>query len=212
MAYIYQIINDINNKIYIGKTEFSIDKRFKEHCSDAFKERNEKRPLYSAMRKYGIEHFHIELIEETDNPEEREKYWIEQKQSFKKGYNATLGGDGKKYLDYDLIIASYKEIKSVKDTAISLGISSDSVSNILRANNISIITSSEVIKKKYGKVVNMYDLQNTFLKTFPSVNAAAKYMVENNLTGCKMTTIKQHITEVCMGKRKTAVKFKWKYS
>ena len=202
MAYIYQIINDINNKIYIGKTEFSIDKRFKEHCSDAFKERNEKRPLYSAMRKYGIEHFHIELIEETDNPEEREKYWIEQKQSFKNGYNATLGGDGKKYLDYDLIIASYKEIKSIKDTAISLGISSDSVSNVLRANNISIITSSEVIQKKYGKVVNMYDLQNTFLKTFPSVNAAAKYMVENNLTGCKMTTIKQHITEVCMGKEK----------
>lgn len=212
MAYIYQIINDINNKIYIGKTEFSIDKRFKEHCSDAFKERNEKRPLYSAMRKYGIEHFHIELIEETDNPEEREKYWIEQKQSFKNGYNATLGGDGKKYLDYDLIMASYKEIKSIKDTAISLGISSDSVSNVLRANNISIITSSEVIQKKYGKVVNMYDLQNTFLKTFPSVNAAAKYMVENNLTGCKMTTIKQHITEVCMGKRKTAAKFKWKYN
>lgn len=212
MAYIYQIINDINNKIYIGKTEFSIDKRFKEHCSDAFKERNEKRPLYSAMRKYGIEHFHIELIEETDNPEEKEKYWIEQKQSFKNGYNATLGGDGKKYLDYDLIIASYKEIKSIKDTAVSLGISSDSVSNVLRANNISIITSSEVIQKKYGKVVNMYDLQNTFLKTFPSVNAAAKYMVENNLTGCKMTTIKQHITEVCMGKRKTAAKFKWKYS
>lgn len=212
MAYIYQIINDINNKIYIGKTEFSIDKRFKKHCSDAFKERNEKRPLYSAMRKYGIEHFHIELIEETDNPEEREKYWIEQKQSFKNGYNATLGGNGKKYLDYDLIIASYKEIKSIKDTAISLGISSDSVSNVLRANNISIITSSEVIQKKYGKVVNMYDLQNTFLKTFPSVNAAAKYMVENNLTGCKMTTIKQHITEVCMGKRKTAAKFKWKYS
>lgn len=211
MAYIYQIINDINNKIYIGKTEFSIDKRFKEHCSDAFKERNEKRPLYSAMRKYGIEHFHIELIEETDFPEEREKYWIEQKQSFKQGYNATLGGDGKKYLDYDLIIASYKEIKSIKDTAISLGISSDSVSNILHTNNISIITSSEVIQKKYGKAVNMYDLQNTFLKTFPSVNAAAKYMVENNLTGCKMTTIKQHITEVCIGKRKTAAKFKWKY-
>lgn len=53
--------------------------------------------------------------------------------------------------------------------------------------------------------------KNTFLKTFPSVNAAAKYMVENNLTGCKMTTIKQHITEVCIGKRKTAAKFKWKY-
>ena len=59
------------------------------------------------MRKYGIEHFHIELIEETDNPEEREVYWIEQKQSFKYGYNATMGGDGRKYIDYDLVVATY---------------------------------------------------------------------------------------------------------
>lgn len=212
MAYIYQIINDINDKIYVGKTDFSIEKRFKEHCTDAFKDRNEKRPLYSAMRKYGIEHFHIELIEETDNPEEREIYWIEQKRSFKKGYNATLGGDGKKYLDYDLVIASYKEIQSIKETAIKLGISTDSVSNILHTNNIPIIASSEAIQKKYGKIVNMYDLKDNFLQTFPSVHAAARYMVENHLTGCKMTTIKQHITEVCSGRRKTAAKYKWKYS
>ena len=51
------------------------------------------------MRKYGIEHFHIELLEETDNPEEREIYWIEKMRSFKYGYNATYGGDGKKYID-----------------------------------------------------------------------------------------------------------------
>lgn len=211
MAYIYQITNDINQKVYIGKTEFSIEKRFKEHCKDAFRERNEKRPLYAAMRKYGVEHFHIELIEETDHPEEREMYWIEQKCSFKNGYNATLGGDGKRYLDYDLIIASYKEIQSVKETAIKLGVSADSVSNILHANNIPIMASSDVVQKKYGKIVNMYDLKNNFLRAFPSINAAAKYMVENQLTGCKLTTIKQHITEVCLGKRKTAAKYKWKY-
>ena len=58
----------------------------------------------------------------------------------------------------------------------------------------------------------MYDLENNFLKSFPSTNEAARYMVENNLTNCKKTTIKQHITEVCTGRRKTAAKFKWKYS
>ena len=109
MAYIYKIVNDINQKVYIGKTEFSINKRFKEHCKDAFQYRTEKRPLYSAMRKYGIEHFHIELIEETNSPEEREIYWIEQYRSFKNGYNATLGGDGRAYLDYDVLIAAYKK-------------------------------------------------------------------------------------------------------
>ena len=135
MAYIYQIINDINDKIYVGKTENSIEKRFKEHCRDAFRRQCEQRPLYSAMRKYGIEHFHAELIEETDQPEEREIYWIEQKRSFKNGYNATLGGDGKKYIDYDLVIATYQELQSMKDTAVKLNISIDSVSNILHANS-----------------------------------------------------------------------------
>ena len=74
MAFIYKITNDINDKIYVGKTEFSIEKRFAEHCKDAFKRTEEHRPLYNAMRKYGIEHFHAELIEETNSPEEREIY------------------------------------------------------------------------------------------------------------------------------------------
>ena len=114
MAYIYQITNDINEKIYIGKTESSIENRFREHCNDAFRERNEKRPLYSAMRKYGIEHFHIKLIEETNDPEEREKYWIEKLGSFKYGYNATIGGDGKRYADYDLIYSLYNQGNNYK--------------------------------------------------------------------------------------------------
>ena len=97
MAYIYQITNDINNNVYIGKTEQTIEKRWKEHCMDYNRERNEQRPLYAAMKKYGIEHFHIQCLEETENPNEREIYWIEQKQSFKYGYNATLGGDGRRY-------------------------------------------------------------------------------------------------------------------
>ena len=212
MAYIYQIINDINDKIYVGKTEFSIEKRFKEHCQDAFRERNEKRPLYSAMRKYGIEHFHIELIEETDKPEERERYQIEQKRSFKNGYNATLGGDGKRYIDYDLVITTYRKIQNASKTAEMLGICEDSVIKILKSRDEPIISSQEVVIRQFGKITNMYDLNGEFLRSFPSTNAAAEYMVQNGLTGCKKTTIKQHITEVCTGRRKTAAKFKWQYA
>lgn len=57
MAFIYKITNDINQKIYIGMTERTIKERFKEHCQEYKRERAEKRPLYSAMKKYGIEHF-----------------------------------------------------------------------------------------------------------------------------------------------------------
>lgn len=38
MAYIYCITNLINGKQYVGKTTQSVNKRFKEHCSDCKKE------------------------------------------------------------------------------------------------------------------------------------------------------------------------------
>lgn len=212
MAYIYKITNDINDKVYVGKTEFSIQKRFNEHCQDAFKDRNEKRPLYSAIRKHGIEHFHIELLEETDNPEEREIYWIEQLNFFKDGYNATIGGDGKRYIDYDLVVSTYQDLQIVKDTAIKLNISPDSVSAILHERNIPIRSSQEIQVTKFGKATDMYSLDGILLRSFPSTGAAATYMVENHLTNCKQSTIKQHITEVCTGRRKTAAKYKWKYA
>ena len=212
MAYIYQITNDVNGKIYIGKTIRSIQERFREHCRDYTKRDMENRPLYRAMQKYGIEHFHIELLEETDNPEERERFWIEEKGSFKYGYNATIGGDGKKYIDYDLVIATYQQVQNLKEVARLLNIHEDSVHNILVSNSIPILSSSEVIKNKCSKPVDMFDLQNEYIQSFPSTIEAARYMKENNLTGCKLTTIKQHIAEVCKGRRKTAAKFIWKYS
>lgn len=107
-GYIYKIVNRKNNKIYIGKTIKSIDKRFNEHLSTAkrwAKEEleNKKHPyqskLYPAMNKYGYNNFYIELVEEVflDNSlEEREQYWI----SFYNttfdlyGYNISLGGKG----------------------------------------------------------------------------------------------------------------------
>lgn len=211
MAYIYQITNDVNGKIYIGKTEFSLEKRWKEHCNDAYRDSKAKRPLYAAMRKYGIEHFHMELIEETNNPEERESYWIEQKQSFKNGYNATLGGDGRKYIDYDVVAATYQQLQNLAQTAIVLNIDETSVHNILVAKNISIKPSSEVLKEKYSTPVHMLDLDGNYIQTFPSSHEAARYMVANGLTGCKHSTIRQHISEVCKGRRKTAAKYKWKY-
>lgn len=208
MAYIYQITNDINGKIYIGKTEFSIEKRFQEHCKDAFREHNEKRPLYDAMQKYGIEHFHIELIEETDSPNEREIYWIEQKQSFKYGYNATMGGDGKKYLDYDLIIATYKELKNITETAQKLNVDKGHISTILHNYNIPILTSEEINQKKLGKIINQYDLQGMYIQSFPSAKAAADSLGKTTKTSKGATS---HITDVCKGKRKTAYGYRWKF-
>ena len=152
MAYIYKITNDINGKIYIGKTERTPEIRFKEHCRDYKNKSHESRPLYKAMEKYGVEHFHCEIIEQTDFPEEREKYWIEYYQSFKVGYNATLGGDGKSYIDYDLIISTYNEIKNIRKVSKLLSIDEGTISKVLKNHNIYILSSSETRSKKVAKI------------------------------------------------------------
>ena len=73
MGYIYKITNDVNGKMYIGKTEYvNPEKGWKEHLKDYKRRKNEKRPLYAAMKKYGEEHFYFEIIEKSDNTEERE--------------------------------------------------------------------------------------------------------------------------------------------
>ena len=82
MAFIYKITNNINDKVYIGETAIGIEHRWAKHLQDLYK-RNFK--LQLAMRKYGIEHFQIEQIEECEfaNRFEREKFWIKIRESFK---------------------------------------------------------------------------------------------------------------------------------
>lgn len=85
MGYIYCITNIINNKRYVGKTLFTIQERFQEHCKDSRKERCEKRPLYDAMNKYGVENFIVEELEYVKDENilsEREVYWIKELENF----------------------------------------------------------------------------------------------------------------------------------
>lgn len=160
------------------------------------------------MNKYGIENFHIELIEETSNPEEKEIYWIEYYRSFKYGYNATKGGDGKKYIDYDLVIITYNKTKSIKETAKILNIDQGQISKILKINNYTHEEIWENYLKNKRKPVNQYDLNDNYIKTFDSVHEAVREILRvDKAPGGAVS----HITDVCKGKRKTAYKYKWKF-
>lgn len=68
MPYIYKISNDINDKLYIGKTLHTIERRWSQHRYNATTRKDLwHSPLYSAMKKYGIEHFSISEIEKVDD-------------------------------------------------------------------------------------------------------------------------------------------------
>lgn len=215
MAYIYKVTNLINGKIYIGKTLLTVEKRWKEHCEDYKKQRNEKRPLYSAMNKYGIENFKVEQIEECSdkNINEREVYWIEYYQSFKQGYNATIGGDGKAYLDYDLICETYKQVQNATKTSELCHCNVESVRRILKERKIEIISSSEISRRKNSKIVNQFSLDGDFIQSFKSLSDAARCIQSLDLKKrTEISSIRTHISEVARNKRKTAYGFIWKYS
>lgn len=217
MAYIYKITNDVNEKVYIGKTNLNIEKRFKEHCRDATRERCECRPLYSAMNKHGIEHFHIELIEETDNPEDREQYWIAFYHSYIgdpecNGYNATMGGDGKSYLNYDRIVETYKNFENTIKTAEVCNCSVDQVRNILKMKNINIRSSSDVLKEQFGQKIHMLNKNSgEYLKTFETEKNAARFLIDHKYAkDGPIRGITTHIAQACNGERKSAYGFAWK--
>ena len=199
-----KITNNINNKVYIGQTIDSLEKRFYKHCWEAQHSNDRTSPLHQAMRKYGIQNFTIVVIEECENSNlnNREKYWIKQYNTFLgDGYNATLGGEGNAKLDEEEVLSLWWSGKNQKEIAEILSCDRHTVSRCLSSNNIPY---EERQKNKYGnkaKTVLQINLEGEIVAEYDSATIAAKE-TNSSLPG---------ISLVCNGKRKTHNGYVWKY-
>lgn len=214
MSYIYKVTNQINGKVYIGKTMQTIPKRWLEHCNEYSKDRSKNRPLYLAMQKYGIENFFIEEIEEVQDIQElddRERYWIEYFHSFYNGYNATIGGDGKPYIDRQVVCILYTQLGSCVKVAKAMQIDEQTVSLILKEQNVQVKSSQQHAKENYSKKVLMTSLDKTKVNCFPSLKDAARFLVQEGITSGELRGISAHIRQVCNKQRKTAYTMLWEW-
>ena len=185
---IYKITNKINNKCYIGQTIKDPEERWKEHLSHAFgtHPNDINKTLYKAIRKYGIENFTFEVLQDNietfEQLDKAEIYWIDFYNSFIKGYNETFGGQTfHQILPNKEIIEDYYKTRSARKTALNFGIDHSTVDNILNQNKIPRFS----FRQAAGQRIMI--IKDDFIKEFDSVKDCAEWFVENNI--CKTKNI-----------------------
>lgn len=111
MTGIYKITNLVNGKSYIGQS-VSISERWRAHRHRPFNSNSKQynSPLYRAIRKYGLQNFKFEVLEqcEKDCLDKKEiayiKYYNTTNPDF--GYNLTSGGSGNASTDANSILST----------------------------------------------------------------------------------------------------------
>lgn len=99
MVGIYGIHNKANDKWYVGQSN-NIRKRnlyeLRNLRNGVFHYNNSNNHIVQAWQKYGENAFEWVVLEECeiDKLDEREIFWIREKDSYRNGYNQTLGGGG----------------------------------------------------------------------------------------------------------------------
>lgn len=285
MIGIYKIENLLNGKVYIGQS-VNIEKRWQDHKNRA-KSHTASYTITNAMNKYGIDNFSFEVIEQCpiEELDSKEQYWIAYYDSYKNGYNETIGGGGKKVDDravyqYDIYgnyIKQYKNIyeaheavggslitlrdalkgqqktaqgyiwlyekrdfidddtilngvicfsletgerlaifPSINKAAIETGDTPESIKSscnnpeknsgnyiwrYYNSDNKNILKVSTITTHGSFKMIDQYDLQGNFLKTFLSIAEITNQLGIDRLT----------IYNCCNGKTKKSHGFQWRY-
>ena len=135
---IYKITNKIDNNAYIGQS-INIESRWVHHRN--FNEEIAGHyPLYLAFKKYGIENFSFEIIEECDSTElnEKEKYWIAYYDTYYNGYNQTTGGQSG---ENGIVKISKTDIQEIYDLLLNSNLSQQ---EIAKKYNVGEDTISEI--------------------------------------------------------------------
>lgn len=121
-------------------------------------------------------------------------------------------GDGKSYIDRELVIKVYQQTQNQNEVAKTLNIHPDSVGQILKENNIKVLTGQEVIKNKNGHPVMAIDIKTkNIIKVFSDQSDAARWIMKIGKTCIKDThKVSYIIGRAARGLRKTAYGYVWK--
>ena len=229
---IYKITNKIDGKSYIGQAR-NIYVRMYWHLQSVknIKAKDYNTPIHCAIRKYGIDNFEVEVLENcsADALNEREQYWISYFNTYvhaenANGYNVTKGG--KQSIRF--IKLSDADVASIQNLLLAGELSFAEIANkynvskklISRINNGRAWYNSKLtyplVKdglnkntqfeqyKFTGFAVGQFDKKSKeLIRLFPSAQYAA--LVLGN------ASYNSHIAHCCAGNRNTAYGYIWKF-
>lgn len=211
LNYIYKIVNKTNGKIYIGKTTYTIAYRWTQHVSAATSDKEKddyNYLLHKAIRKYGVDNFVVEVIEEIENElqlSSREMYWISYYNSCileedSNGYNMTYGGEGASKINKQKIYQLWNKGFGSLEIAKQTGHHSTSVKNILET--LEGYSKEIDFARNTGNAVFQYSENGELINSYPSVSYAARQVgVDPSV-----------ISKCCHGQKQSAAGFFWSFS
>ena len=198
-GFIYKVTNKVNGKVYIGQTRYTVEFRWKQHIH-----KQDNCHFHNAIKKWGVENFIVETLEKCDVDllDSREIFYIAKYDSFNKGYNSTLGGDGNKRLiftdsQYDEIVGLYMSGFSSNKIATLFKVDKSTIvkiliqlgvklrSNKLNINHQEVLELAEDYKSGYSlkALAKRYDCDAKALKSFlirKGVDIKDKYSILND--------------------------------
>ena len=119
---VYKVVNNANDKVYVGATTLTLDQRKAEHFKK-FRSKSRNHPFYQALHEIGWDNFNwkvVEIFSDRDTLMAAEKYYIATLKANNPecGYNIADGGDG---VIYDGNRATFEVLTPQGDSIIVRG-------------------------------------------------------------------------------------------
>lgn len=202
---VYLHINPLNERVYVGITNQNVYTRWKNG-----KGYTKCKKFYNAILKYGWDNFEHIIFCKTckDRALLVEALLIKYFKSKNLSYNITDGGEdnipsmlGKHHTEEaKRKISEAGRRPCSEQTKIKIGLSNKGPKNGMYGKTVSEYTKN-ILRARFSKAVIQLDLEGNVINRFSSASEAEQYVKGKG----------RHISSCCLGKRKTAYGYRWKY-